>query len=160
MLQTAQLRLAQQGCFTPRYYRATPVTLLNLVAEDLSFFTNDSVDGLSCAFGWRNMSDKQKAVSEMSRILKPKSLCHILEFTPPTTSLPMRLYDKYLSVFLPLIGEIAYADRKSYEYLAQSIKDFWTPQECVAALEHAGLTQIKTVSVFGGIAHYYRGEKP
>lgn len=160
MLSQAKLRLAAAGYLTPRASANLKITFIESVAEDLSFLKNESIDGISCAFGLRNMSDRPQALREISRVLKSGAVCHILEFAPPDSSIPMQLYGKYLRYGLPVIGQLAFGDRDSYEYLGSSIQDFWTPGQCERALADAGLINIKSVKVFGGIAYYYQGARP
>lgn len=160
MLEQAKWRLAAAGFLSKKVSHGAKITFVPSMAEDLSFFKNQSLDGISCAFGLRNMSDRPKALSEFFRVLKSSSLCHILEFAPPDNSLPMRLYQKYLKYALPLIGKMTFGDQKNYEYLANSIQSFWTIEECSEALRHAGFERVKAIKIFGGIACYYQGERP
>lgn len=159
MLSQAKLRLAAAGYLTPRASSQQKITFIESVAEDLSFLKNESIDGISCAFGLRNMSDRAQALQEIARVLKPGALCHFLEFAPPDSSMPMRLYAKYLRYGLPVVGHLAFGDRDSYEYLASSIQEFWTPVRCEEELGAAGLINVKSVKVFGGITYYYQGER-
>lgn len=157
MLATAKHRFAAQGFFHPRSRRTHPIDFIQKPAEDLQDIDNQSISGMSCVFGLRNMSDRPAALAEMARILKPGAECHIMEFAPPTNSLPMRLYKKYLDYALPLIGQIAFGDPSSYRYLAESIQDFWTVSQCQKALEEAGFLMAADSPVWGGIVHYYKG---
>lgn len=157
MLELAQDRLCAEGFNTPRARSQHCINFVNAAAEDLSCFNDASIDGLSCAFGLRNMSDRPKALAEIARILKPSGQCHILEFAPPGPSFPMRLYAQYLHYCLPLVGQIAFGDRASYDYLASSIASFWTPQQCQMALKEVGFSFVSGQKVFGGIAYYYKG---
>ncbi len=88
-------------------------------AEALPFATG-SFDMVSVGFGLRNMTHKDKALAEMTRVLKPGGRLLVLEFSKVAKPLE-KLYDAYSFNLLPFIGKVVAKDEGSYRYLAESI---------------------------------------
>lgn len=89
-------------------------------AERLPFPSN-SFDRVSVAFGLRNMTHKDLALTEMSRVLKPGGRLLVLEFSKVAKPLE-KAYDWYSFKVLPKLGEWVAKDSASYQYLAESIR--------------------------------------
>ena len=110
-------------------------------------FPSRSFDCVSIAFGLRNVTRKDAALSEMRRVLKPGGVALILEFSQIWR--PLRpAYDWYSFNVLPRLGRLVAGDEASYRYLAESIR--MHPDQAalwglgrVIALEHTQL--------FGGL---------
>lgn len=96
-------------------------------AEALSF-SNDSMDGYTIAFGIRNVTHIEKALSEAYRVLKRGGRFLCLELSHVDTPVFKELYDYYSFAVIPALGELVAGDRKSYQYLVESIRRF-PPQE-------------------------------
>ena len=90
-------------------------------AEELPFPDN-SFDCISIAFGIRNVTNKDKALEEFYRCLKPKGRLLVLEFSKPESNLLSDLYDLYSFNVLPHLGHGIAGDSDRYEYLAESIR--------------------------------------
>ena len=100
----------------------TGVVLPTLVcdAEKLPF-ASDSFDFVSVAFGLRNMTNKERALAEMLRTLKPGGKLLVLEFSRVAKPLE-KAYDCYSFNVLPKLGKLVANDEDSYRYLAESIR--------------------------------------
>ncbi len=94
-------------------------------AEQLPY-ADASFDRVTIAFGLRNVTDKNKALAEMARVLKPGGSLCCLEFLPPEGPLKP-LYDLYSFRIIPWIGEHLVKDREAYQYLVESIRQFPKP---------------------------------
>jgi demethylmenaquinone methyltransferase/2-methoxy-6-polyprenyl-1,4-benzoquinol methylase len=95
-----------------------PVALCD--AEQLPF-RDDYFDVVSVAFGLRNMTHKEHALSEMRRVVRPGGKVLVLEFSRIWE--PLRpLYDLYSFSVLPRLGRWVADDADSYRYLAESIR--------------------------------------
>jgi len=90
-------------------------------AEKLPFEDN-SFDLVSIAFGLRNVTDKDKALSEMCRVLKPGGILIVLEFSKTTNPVLEKIYDAYSFNLIPKFGSWFAGDEDSYQYLAESIR--------------------------------------
>jgi demethylmenaquinone methyltransferase/2-methoxy-6-polyprenyl-1,4-benzoquinol methylase len=118
-----------------------------------------SVDTYSIAFGLRNVTRIDQALSEAARVLKPGGRFFCMEFSPGVHPGLKPFYDQYCMNILPKLGELVASDRASYQYLAESIQKFPSQQELAARMERAGLSQVKWENLTGGIAVIHAGWK-
>jgi demethylmenaquinone methyltransferase/2-methoxy-6-polyprenyl-1,4-benzoquinol methylase len=126
-------------------------------AEKLPF-PDDYFDCVSVAFGLRNMTHKEIALSEMRRVLRPGGRLLVLEFSQVWK--PLRpLYDIYSFKVLPLIGKVVAKDSESYQYLAESIRVHPAQEELKAMMEAAGLSKVDYFNLAAGVVALHRGFK-
>jgi len=112
-----------------------------------------SVDAITIAFGLRNLVDRETALREMLRVLRPGGRLVILEFAPPPRGLWMRAYRLYLSRVMPAIAGMRSADEASaYRYLAETVQAFPQPAELARQLEDLGFTVSVDRMTFGIVA--------
>ncbi len=134
------------------------ITLLN--ADVLCLPFDDSFFDVVCiGFGLRNLTDRQKGISEMARMLKKGGRLLILEFSPPRNDLFGLFYKLCLNTMIPIVGGIVSGSMSAYKYLSTSINSFLKPEEIAELMEQAGLKNVWFKSLTGGIAYIYRGEK-
>ncbi|MBV9550928.1 MAG: bifunctional demethylmenaquinone methyltransferase/2-methoxy-6-polyprenyl-1,4-benzoquinol methylase UbiE [Alphaproteobacteria bacterium] len=111
-----------------------------------------SFDAYTIAFGIRNVTHIEKALTEARRVLKPGGRFLCLEFSQVEVPGLDALYDTYSFKLLPKMGEWVAKDAESYRYLAESIRRF-PPREKFARMIHdGGLAQVKVRVLSGGIA--------
>lgn len=94
-------------------------------AEQLPY-ADQSFDRATITFGLRNITDKNKALTEIARVLKPNGTLFCLEFMPPE-GIIKPIYDLYSFHLIPFIGEHIAKDREAYQYLVESIRQFPKP---------------------------------
>jgi demethylmenaquinone methyltransferase / 2-methoxy-6-polyprenyl-1,4-benzoquinol methylase len=111
-----------------------------------------SVDLYTVAFGLRNVTRLDAALTEARRVLKPGGRFLCLEFTPEMTPLLQPLYDLYSFQIVPLLGQIVAGDREAYTYLVESIRRFPRQSELSAEIERAGFDQVRFRNLTGGVA--------
>ena len=112
----------------------------NLPFEDKSF------DCISISFGIRNVVEIDKAIDEFKRVLKRNGILLILEFTKPDKKSILRnCIEFYSHNILPKIGGIISGNKEAYEYLPNSIKNFYTLNELCKKLKKF---EIKTAKNF------------
>lgn len=119
----------------------------------------NTFSGIIVAFGVRNLSNIDRGLTEMYRVLRPGGKLVILEFSRPENPLVRPLYFFYLMRILPVIGGWVSGDQEAYRYLASSIRLFCTPRELVRKMEAVGYIRTKIRPVTAGIVTIYTGEK-
>jgi demethylmenaquinone methyltransferase/2-methoxy-6-polyprenyl-1,4-benzoquinol methylase len=131
------------------------VTFAQADAERLPFPAS-SFDVVTIAFGLRNVTDKQQALNEMHRVLRPGGRLVVLEFSRPVPLLKPA-YDLYSFSILPRLGKLVARDADSYRYLAESIRVHPDQQTLQGMLEAAGFEQCDYHNLSGGIVAVHRG---
>ena len=126
-------------------------------AEQLPFADN-SFDLVTMAFGLRNVTDKQRALNAIYRVVKPGGRLLVLEFSKPVAALKPA-YDFYSFSILPKLGRLLAKDEDSYRYLAESIRMHPDQQTLKAMLEQAGFERCDVHNLTGGIVAIHRGYK-
>ena len=111
-----------------------------------------SVDAYTIAFGIRNVTHIDKALSEARRVLKPGGRFLCLEFSQVDVPGLDTLYDAYSFKLLPKMGAWVAGDAESYRYLAESTRRFPTREKFAGLIKDAGLGQVKVRVLSGGIA--------
>ncbi|MEJ1355526.1 MAG: bifunctional demethylmenaquinone methyltransferase/2-methoxy-6-polyprenyl-1,4-benzoquinol methylase UbiE [Candidatus Sedimenticola sp. (ex Thyasira tokunagai)] len=122
-------------------------------------FPDNSFDCITIAFGLRNVTDKQRALSEMQRVLKPGGRVLVLEFSHPQGAALKSVYDIYSFNLLPKIGKMVADDEESYRYLAESIRMHPDQETLKEMMERAGLERCDYHNLTGGIVAVHRGFK-
>jgi 2-methoxy-6-polyprenyl-1,4-benzoquinol methylase len=131
-------------------------------AESMPSVPADSVDLYTVAFGIRNFTDKDAALREAFRVLRPGGLFACLEFSHVNSGLFNAIYKRWSFGAIPLIGQLVAGDRDSYQYLVESIERFPDQEEFKAMIEDAGFIAPGAgyENLSGGIASIHRGIKP
>jgi demethylmenaquinone methyltransferase/2-methoxy-6-polyprenyl-1,4-benzoquinol methylase len=133
------------------------VTFAQANAEQLPFPDN-SFDLVTMAFGLRNVTDKQRALDAIYRVLRPGGRLLVLEFSRPVAALKPA-YDFYSFNILPKLGRLIAKDEDSYRYLAESIRMHPDQQTLKGMLEQAGFERCDFHNLTGGIVAIHRGYK-
>lgn len=111
------------------------------------------VDAVTIGFGLRNLVDRQTALREMHRVLRPGGRLVVLEFAPPPRGLLMRAYRFYLSRVMPALAGLRNAgERSAYRYLAETVQAFSQPAELARELENIGFAVSVERMTFGIVA--------
>ncbi|MCF6194990.1 MAG: class I SAM-dependent methyltransferase, partial [Kangiellaceae bacterium] len=109
--------------------------------------------------GLRNVTDKQKALKSMYRVLKPGGRLLVLEFSKPTSELFSKIYDSYSFNLLPKIGKWITGDEDSYRYLAESIRMHPDQATLKGMFELAEFEDCEFHNLTGGVVALHRGFK-
>lgn len=127
------------------------VMLIQGNAESLAF-PDKIFDAVTVGFGIRNVSNIDKAFSEIYRVLKPGGRAVCLEFSRPTNALLRWLYDLYSFKILPGVGRIVAGDDTGvYQYLPDSIRKFPDQERLTELMYQAGFSQVAYTNLSGGI---------
>lgn len=119
-----------------------------------------SVQGVTIAFGIRNVEQPQVACDEMFRTLTPGGRIAVLEFAIPTMPGVRQLYLWYFRRVLPAIGRLISRHSAAYGYLPASVTAFASPDEFVTILRKSGFVDISAVPLTFGIVYLYTGRRP
>ena len=144
------------------YANSQRLSFLVANAEELDTIESSSIDLYTVAFGIRNFTNKEKALREAYRVLKPGGVFACLEFSRVTNPLFDAVYKRWSFGAIPLIGQLVAGDRASYQYLVESIEKFPKQEEFRDMIREAGfLVPGKGwEDLTGGIAAIHKGIKP
>ena len=148
MLRTGRDRLLDEGL-------ALPTTICD--AEQLPF-RSGSFDLVSVAFGLRNMTHKELALAEMSRVLRDGGRLLVLEFSKVAAPL-QKPYDWYSFKILPQLGQWVAGDGESYRYLAESIRMHPDQATLKAMMKATGFGHVDVHNLTGGVVALHVGIK-
>ena len=148
MLRTGRDRLLDAGVVLPT---------LVCDAEKLPF-ADDRFDLVSVAFGLRNMTHKDQALTEMNRVLKPGGKLLVLEFSRVAPPLE-KVYDWYSFKVLPKLGKLVAGDDASYRYLAESIRMHPGQEELKLLMQQSGFGHVDYHNLTGGLVALHVGIK-
>jgi demethylmenaquinone methyltransferase/2-methoxy-6-polyprenyl-1,4-benzoquinol methylase len=132
------------------------VDYVQMDAERLPL-AGQSLDCVVIGFGLRNVTDKQAALNEMHRVLKPGGRALVLEFSQPVLAPLKPLYDAYSFQVLPRLGRLVAGDGDSYRYLAESIRRHPDQDTLLGMLQAAGFERCQYFNFTGGIVAVHRG---
>jgi demethylmenaquinone methyltransferase/2-methoxy-6-polyprenyl-1,4-benzoquinol methylase len=149
MLELGRRRLEDRGISGNVEY-----ALVN--AEQLPF-ADGEFDAVTIAFGLRNVTDKDAALREMFRVLRPGGRALILEFSTLRAAGLKKAYDRYSFDVLPLLGRLVANDADSYRYLAESIRQHPPQEELAAMMQQAGFEQVRFRDLLAGIVAIHSG---
>lgn len=120
-------------------YKIAPATEIPL--EDASG------DLLSISYGIRNVVERERALEEFNRVLKPGGMVVILEFMKNENPTALgKVRDIYMNRILPKIGGFISKNKEAYEYLPNSIEGFLTVAKMQEELAEAGFEVLFTQS--------------
>ncbi len=125
---------------------------LNLPIPDGHF------DLVTSAFGFRNLADYDAGLREIFRVLRPGGECGILDFGEPKGLLGAA-YRLYFKQVLPRVGTVISGVRGPYAYLPVSVERFPAPEDMLARMRRAGLSEVSWTPYTFGVAGLYRGKK-
>lgn len=152
MLNVGRDRLTDQGVAGHIHY----------VQADAQYlpFPDNHFDRVSIAFGLRNVTDKDQALADFLRVLKPGGRLLVLEFSKPRQALLEKAYDAYSFRLLPMMGQLVAGDADSYRYLAESIRMHPNQETLKGMIDNAGFQLSEYHNMTGGIVALHTGVKP
>jgi demethylmenaquinone methyltransferase/2-methoxy-6-polyprenyl-1,4-benzoquinol methylase len=148
MLDRGRDRLLDEGL-------AVPAVQCN--AERLPF-PDGYFDCVTVGFGLRNMSNKDVALAEMTRVLKPGGRLVVLEFSRVWKPLEPA-YDWYSFKVLPWLGDKVAGDASAYRYLAESIRQHPDQETLAGMMRAAGLSSVEVFNLAAGVVAIHRGTR-
>tara|TARA_A100001011_G_scaffold248498_1_gene256789 strand:- start:1426 stop:2130 length:705 start_codon:yes stop_codon:yes gene_type:complete len=126
-------------------------------AEKLPF-KDETFDIYVVSFGIRNFSNINLALKESKRVLKTGGRFLCLEFSKVNNEILSEFYKKY-SKIIPYIGKYIVGKSEPYQYLVNSINDFYSQEELLRLIKSNGFENVEYRDLSGGIAAIHSGWK-
>ena len=120
-------------------------------------FPDRSFDVYTIAFGIRNVTRIEEALSEAYRVLRPGGRFLCLEFSQIPNPGLQWVYDRYSFNIIPPMGKAITGDRDSYHYLVESIRRFPAQDDFARMIQDAGFGQVKYRNLTMGVAALHSG---
>ena len=118
----------------------------------------DRFDAVTVGFGVRNLSDLDRGLGEMTRVLRPGGRLVVLEITQPTRPPLSTFCSLWFDRIVPLLGAVA-GDSEAYAYLPESVRSFPGPRGLAERMDAAGLERIRWTVLAGGIIAIHSGTR-
>jgi demethylmenaquinone methyltransferase/2-methoxy-6-polyprenyl-1,4-benzoquinol methylase len=126
-------------------------------ADALSLpYDAERFDAVTVGFGVRNLSNLDRGMSEMARVLRPGGRLVILEITQPVRPPLSSFYSLWFDRIVPMLGRLT-SDPEAYSYLPESVRSFPDPRGLAEKMDAAGLEQIRWTVLAGGIIAIHSG---
>lgn len=151
MLDVGKARAVDGNLFSDLKFTCSDGEKLSFADETFDFFT--------IAFGIRNFTNIDLALSEANRVLKKGGKFICLEFSKVNDYFLQKIYDAYSFKIIPKIGELVLKDRNSYQYLVESIRKFPSQNDFKKMIEKAGFKNVVYKNLSFGAATIHVGEK-
>jgi demethylmenaquinone methyltransferase / 2-methoxy-6-polyprenyl-1,4-benzoquinol methylase len=121
-------------------------------------YASGRFDAATVGFGARNFSDLDRGLAEMARVVTPGGRVVVLEITTPRRPPLSTFYRVWFDRVVPLIGRLT-GEEEAYTYLPSSVRRFPGPEGLAAAMQRAGLSDIRWILTAGGIIALHVGTK-
>jgi len=118
-------------------------------AEKLPF-KNNYFDYYTISFGIRNVNNINNTLKEAHRVLKPGGRFLCLEFSKVKNEILKKFYKTY-SKSIPLIGKFIMGKSEPYEYLINSIEEFYSQEEFFELIKKHNFVNVSCRNLSGGI---------
>jgi demethylmenaquinone methyltransferase / 2-methoxy-6-polyprenyl-1,4-benzoquinol methylase len=149
MLEAGQRRIVRTD-------QAERIAFVQGNAEALPF-PSQSFNAFTIAFGIRNVTYIDRALTEAFRVLKPGGRFLCLEFSEVQVPMLDKLYDLWSFHAIPQLGKLTAGDAQPYEYLVESIRKFPKQEPFAAMIRTAGFERVSYRNLTGGVAAMHSG---
>ena len=151
------LKMLQYGRRKSENSKSEGITFIQGDGEFLPI-KDSSVDMITIAYGFRNLSNFNTAISEFYRVLKPSGTLGILEFSQPKSKIFSAIFKFYFHKILPVIGSwISGSD--AYKYLPESVTEFASRDELIKLMNSSGFNNCKMMDMTFGTTSIFTGVK-
>src|SRR6185312_7803259 len=133
--------------------------LLKPVVGETGEIVVGDINAAMLEVGRDRLTDKDQALADIYRVLKPGGRLLVLEFSRVRNAALGKLYDFHSFQVLPRLGRLFAHDADSYQYLAESIRKHPDQETLKGMLEHAGFGHVEVRNLTQGIVAIHRGYK-
>jgi demethylmenaquinone methyltransferase/2-methoxy-6-polyprenyl-1,4-benzoquinol methylase len=151
MLEQAQTKLSKRGL-------SDRIELREGVAEEIPF-PDRHFDAITMAFGIRNCKDRDQALREMLRVVKPGGRIAILELGEPRAGLFSPFARLHVHHVIPFVGGLL-SGRREYRYLQESIAAFPAADDFVEQMRRCGHEVVELEQLTFGSCQLYVSRRP
>ena len=151
MLKVAEKRKKKKGLTNIEFFKQN--------AEKLAF-RDGYFDCIVISFGLKCVSDRERVLREMYRLVRPGGLAYCLETYAPKEQRAKTAYDAYRSLVVPAVGGVLAGKGAEYRRIAGAGGKFFTKKELVRTMQKIGFTKVGYLNQPGGVAACHRAQKP
>jgi len=120
---------------------------------------NNVYDRITLAFGLRNMTNRQLALNEIYRVLKPGGRFICLEFSRVNDDIIRKFYDLWSFKIIPKLGKLITNNEDAYKYLIESIRMFPDQDKLSSMFVKSKFDRVKYKNLSNGIVALHSGWK-
>ena len=120
--------------------------------------SDGAFDFYTISYGIRNVADINKTLTEAFRVLKPGGRFMCLEFSKIDNEMLNFFYTQY-SKAIPLIGKYVVGDSEPYEYLINSIDQFYNQNQLLKLMNGNGFSNVEYRNLSNGVSAIHSGWK-
>lgn len=121
-------------------------------------FPDNTFDGAISVFCVRNVTDHNRAFSEIVRVLRPEGKLVIMELTEPDGPIMKPLFRIYSKTVMPFVTKIM-SSVSAYKYLADSMAAFPKPDQMKNMMMKVGMVGVQYTQMTGGIVTVFEAVK-
>ena len=148
-------KMLERGKIKLKNYNS--INWINSPAEKIPVKDN-TFDYYAISFGIRNVSNINLSLKEAFRVLRPGGRFMCLEFSKIENEILNDIYKRY-SKSIPYIGKWIVGSEKPYNYLIESIENFYNQEKLVEIINKNGFSNVQFRNLSGGIAAIHSGWK-
>lgn len=122
-------------------------------------FPDASFDGVTIAFGLRNLSSFSDGLKELLRVVRPNGQVIVLEFSKPWVPGFRSVFNFYFHRVLPFVGGALSGSKSAYEYLPDSVARFPDQEQLASLMRSLGFKDVVYTNLTAGVAALHSGRK-
>ena len=140
-----------------RHGRNSRTRFIEASAEHIPL-EDGSMDAVVSAYMTRNLISVDNYFSEAFRVLKHGGIMVNMDIFNPDTPVFSQFFSVYFYRLMPVIANY-FSGTNAYTYLANSVKNFYTPEEISSKIKHAGFSDVLTKKLMLGSICIHSGKK-